>query len=120
MGCAATGSGRSASLRWAERVHGRPVDPRRLRPNLLLETEGDRLVEQDWPGRRIGLGSAVVLEVVDLMPRCVMVDLDQHGLPVAGGLLKDLTDRNDGCLGVLAHVVRPGQVRVGDVATLHE
>jgi len=116
----------TASLRWAERIHGRPVDPRRLRPNLLLELgpggegEHDGLPEQDWLGRRMSVGADVVLEVVDPMPRCVMVDLDQRGMPVEGGLLKDLTDHNDGCLGVLARVVRPGRLRVGDSAALQD
>ena len=36
----------TASLRWAAGVHGRPVDPRRLRPNLLLDTEGDGLLSR--------------------------------------------------------------------------
>lgn len=108
----------TASLRWAERVHGRAVDPRRLRPNLVLETDGEGLLEQGWLGRRLALGEHLVLEVVDPMPRCVMVDLDQHALAVPGGLLKDLTDHNDGCLGVLARVLRPGPVRVGDAAVL--
>lgn len=108
----------SASLRWAAQVHGRPVDPRRLRPNLVLDTAGDGLLEQDWLGRRVRVGTDLVLEVVEPMPRCVMVDLDQHDLTVPGGLLKELTASNDGCLGVLARVVSPGRVRLGDAAVL--
>jgi uncharacterized protein YcbX len=108
----------TASLRWAARVHGRAVDPRRLRPNLVLDTDGDGLVEEQWLGRRVAVGDELVVEVLDPMPRCVMVDLDQAGLRVDGGLLKDLTAHNDGCLGVLARVVRPGRVATGDVARL--
>lgn len=108
----------TASLRWAEQVLGGPVDPRRLRPNLVLGTGGDQPREQQWLGRRVAVGEELVLEVVQPMPRCVMVDLDQDGLAVAGGLLKALTEHSDGCLGVLASVVRPGRVRTGDEARL--
>ena len=106
----------TASLRWAEGVLGGPLDPRRLRPNLVLGTDGDQPWEEQWLGRRIAVGDELVLEVVQPMPRCVMVDMDQAGLEVSGGLLKLLTERNDGCLGVLAGVVRPGRVRTGDEA----
>ena len=111
----------TSSLRWAAERHGRPVDHRRLRPNLVLDTDGEGLAEQEWIGRRLVLGDAdagPVLEVLAPMPRCVMVDLAQAGLEVPGGLLKDLTEHNDGCLGVLAGVVRPGLVRTGDPAQL--
>ena len=110
----------TASLRWAARVHGGPVDPRRLRPNVVLRTDGEELLEERWIGQRLALGDEVVVEVLGAMPRCVMVDLDQHDLPVTGGLLKELTARNDGCLGVLARVERPGRVRLGDPAGVAE
>ena len=55
----------------------------------------------------------VVLEVTDRMPRCVMVNLPQIGLG-ATRVLEAVGDLNEANLGVLAAVVTPGRVRVGD------
>jgi uncharacterized protein YcbX len=104
----------TASLRHVSRAHGAVVDPRRLRPNFVLETEGEGLVEDGWVGTRIALGDELVVEIVRPMPRCVMVDLAQAGLAADGRLLRTVTDLNQACLGVLATVVRPGTVSVGD------
>jgi uncharacterized protein YcbX len=108
----------TASLRQVERAYGRPVDPVRLRPNLLLDVPGDGFVEDSWVGREVSIGSDVVLAVRMRMPRCVMVDVPQPGVTVDGRLLQTVSDLNDSCLGVLADVVRGGTIRVGDGATL--
>ena len=102
----------TASLRAVEESLGEPADPRRFRPNLVVDT-GDAvgLVEDAWVGNRVHLGE-VVLEVTDRMPRCVMVNLPQVGLG-ATRILDALGDLNDAHLGVLATVVTPGRVRVG-------
>lgn len=103
----------TASLDAVAQRLGSPVDPRRLRPNLVV-TAGDLmgLVEDGWVGRRLRVGE-VVLEVVARMPRCVMVDLPQVGLG-ATRVLDVVGDLNDANLGVLATVGTPGRVRVGD------
>jgi len=103
----------TASLRAVEQRLGEPVDPRRLRPNLVVDT-GDAvgLVEDEWVGHRFQIGE-VVLGVTDRMPRCVMVNLPQVGLGAAR-VLDAVTDLNDANLGVLATVVTPGRIRVGD------
>lgn len=108
----------TASLRQVGQAHGRPVDPVRLRPNLLLDTPGDGFVEDAWVGHEVAIGSAVVLAIRLRMPRCVMVDLPQPGVTVEGRLLQTVTTLNDSCLGVVADVVRGGTIRLGDVATL--
>lgn len=93
---------------------GEPVDVRRFRPNLVVDT-GDLtgFVEDGWVGHRVAVGE-VLLEVTDRMPRCVMVNLPQVDL-AERKVLQAVTDLNGGDLGVLARVVRPGRVRVGDV-----
>jgi hypothetical protein len=103
----------TASLDAVAQRLGEPVDPRRFRPNLVVDT-GDAagLVEDGWVGRRLRVGE-VVLEVVARMPRCVMVDLPQVGLG-ASRVLDAVGDLNDANLGVLATVVTPGRVRVSD------
>ncbi len=105
----------TASIARLEELHGGPVDPRRLRANLLLHTAVEpSFVEETWMGRRLSLGAEVVLRVVAPMPRCVMVTLPQVGVDPDRHLLRTVTRHNDAILGVLAEVVRPGEVAVGD------
>jgi uncharacterized protein YcbX len=102
---------------------GAEVDPRLFRANLVLDNRhvngaSGAFAEDGWLGSRIHVGEAV-LEVVQPMPRCVMVDMPQVGVDAPGGVQRMLTDRRGGELGVLLDVVRPGRVRVGDEAVLH-
>jgi hypothetical protein len=48
------------------------------------------------------------------MPRCVMVDLPQGGLPRDGRILRSLASTGDPVFGLQAAVLRGGTVRVGD------
>lgn len=108
----------TASLATLARHHGAPVDVRRFRPNLLVDTgDAEGFVEQDWLGRRVAVGD-VVLRVVQPMPRCVMVTQAQRDLPPDDGLLRRVTDVADLDFGVLAEVVTPGRVAVGDPVSL--
>jgi uncharacterized protein YcbX len=108
----------TASLATLARHHGRHVDVRRFRPNLVVDT-GDAVgfVEQGWLGRQVAVGEAV-LEVVAPMPRCVMVTQPQRDLPPDDGLLRRVTDVAGMDFGVLAEVVTPGRVAVGDAVRL--
>jgi uncharacterized protein YcbX len=107
----------TASLRHLERILGGPVDVRRLRPNVVLEVEGDGFVEDAWSGGDLRLGD-VVLTLGPGMPRCVMVDAAQPGVPTSPRLLRTLGRLNDTCLGLQATVRSGGVVRLGDPAAL--
>jgi uncharacterized protein len=98
----------------------------RFRPNLLLDVDGDQLVENDWVGRQLSIGE-VVLEVTSLSPRCVMTTLAQPGLPRDRGILQTVARHNRqpfagygdfACLGAYASVVIPGRIALGDAVTL--
>jgi uncharacterized protein YcbX len=107
----------TSALARAGDLVGAPVDVRRLRANLVVETGGaPTFDERAWTGREVLLGDEVVLRVREPMVRCVMVDLPQVDLPPAtgDGLLATLGRENDTCLGVVVDVVVPGTVRVGD------
>ena len=108
----------TAALRAVERLLGEPVDVDRFRPNLLLEVPGTGFAEDDWTGRELRLGEDVVLRLGAGMPRCVMVDMAQGPLDPDGRILKLLASEHELLLGVMAEVVRPGTVRVGDPAVL--
>ena len=97
-------------------------DPARFRSNLLLDVDGDDIVEQGWLGRRVAVGD-VVLEVTYPAPRCVMTTLPQGDLPRDRDILRTVARENRqefaglgrwACLGVYATVVEPGDVAVGD------
>jgi uncharacterized protein YcbX len=104
----------TASLRWLEdRLPASQVDRRRFRPNVLLETAGSEPVEDGWVGERFALGSAIV-EVTQRTERCVMTTNPQEELGHDPAILRAVTELNEVCLGVLARVVQPGVVRVGD------
>jgi uncharacterized protein YcbX len=107
----------TASL--AAAAAGAPVDPRRTRANLVLDT-GDAVgfLEDDWVGRRLGVGTAE-LELTAPMPRCVMLGMAQDGLADDRAVLREVLRRHDGILGLVADVVVPGTVALGDEARLH-
>ena len=88
-------------------------DRRRFRANVLLAGEGeDALV-----GSRVRIGG-VELDVVEPVPRCVMVTRPQPGgIGRDNGVLKTIHRERDGCLAIGALVARTGTVAVGDELT---
>jgi MOSC domain-containing protein len=103
------------------------VDPRRFRPNLVIETpDGTRgFVENDWIGRTLQIGAEVRLRVTDPSPRCVVPTLPQGELAEDIGILRAVAEHNrpavpalDGkqlpSLGVYASVERGGVIHTGD------
>lgn len=87
-------------------------DPRRLRPNLIIEGDGNQ-AEREWAGATLRLPDAAI-RVVDLRARCVMTTYDPDTGEQDHGVLRDIVRRFDGRLCVNAHVTRAGSVTVGD------
>jgi uncharacterized protein YcbX len=86
-------------------------DRRRFRSNVVLDGEG----EGGLVGSRVRLGSAV-LDLVEPIPRCVMVTRPQPGgIGRDTSVLKTLHRERGGELAVAALVRTPGAVRTGDV-----
>lgn len=94
-------------------------DVRRFRPNFLLETGAihPALAEQDWVGKRIRLGETE-LTVSAPTPRCGMTVRPQGELPYDASVLRTIVREGGQNLGVGAHVLRAGRVRVGDEVLL--
>ena len=109
----------SASLRKLEALlpAGIDADPRRFRPNLVIETREEGFVEQDWIGRSLALGSARV-RITAPCARCSFTALSQGELPFAPSVLHAITRHGNGGFGVLATVVERAELRVGDAAVL--
>ncbi len=104
-----------ASLGWLRaRLPGVTIDARRFRPNLVIATEADGLPEQDWIGREIAIGKAVLVRIAQSTVRCVMTTSPQAELEAAPAVLRTLTQANAASLGVYAEVLRAGTVGLGD------
>ena len=108
----------TSSLRRLEELVGSPVDPARLRANVVLDTAGTGFLEDGWEGAELALGPEVVLRLGPPMPRCVMVDQPQRDVAAEPGVLRALGRAHDTELGLMAEVLRPGTLRVGDRARL--
>jgi uncharacterized protein YcbX len=108
----------TATLAALGAASGAPVEPERLRPNLLIDTGADGgLLEDGWLGRTLAIGD-VALRVVTRTERCVMVGHAQPQLPLRPRLLQSIGRLNDVCAGVYADVVTPGRIRTGDAVLL--
>lgn len=92
-------------------------DVRRFRPNLLVAAEGPTFLEQEWLGRRLRVGGAV-LSVDQPTVRCAMpLRAQPGGLDREPGLFQAMSELNElapNHLGVYCTVVEPGPVAVGD------
>lgn len=89
-----------------------PVDPRRLRKNILVGTE-EPWIEEDWVGREVTFDGGLRLRVTERVERCVMTTQAQRGLPADNRILKTLTASRGMCIGVYADVVKPGTLALG-------
>jgi len=98
-------------------------DVRRYRPNVLVATESEGFVENDWVGTKVRIGEAVEVAVGPPTMRCVMTTLRQPGLDADRRTLRTIATHNRleipgygtwACAGVYASVTVPGEVQVGD------
>lgn len=100
----------TATLEWCAKRWGGNPDPRRLRVNVVVESD-EPFVEERWGD--LELGSAR-LRVVERVPRCRMVDIRQDGVEPGEKWLRPLAQERDMLLAVYAEVIGPGRVSVGD------
>ncbi len=104
----------TASLRQGASLHAEGNwDPRRFRPNLLIEVPGDGWIEDSWCGQTLSVGE-VELEAVQPCERCTMVTRPQNGLDRDLDIYRTLLHHHEGHFGVWARITAPGTVRIGD------
>jgi uncharacterized protein YcbX len=108
----------TASLRAGARLHPDGAwDPRRFRPNVLLDVDGDGWVEDEWVGRPLRIGGAE-LRPVEPCTRCTMVTRAQPGLDADVEVFRTLARHHAARFGVWSVVAAPGIVSVGDEAAV--
>lgn len=103
----------TATIAWCAQAWGVDLDVRRLRPNLVIRTD-EPFIEEDWLGRHVMIGQAMVLRVIRRVSRCRTVDVAQDGVDPQRRLLPRLTQQRQGRLAVYADVVAAGTVTIGD------
>lgn len=104
-------------------------DPRRFRPNLVVDT-GDvpAFAEDGWQGRRLRVGEALFRVLVPT-PRCVVPTMGHDELKADLGIMRAIAREHRvpvfdlgrlACLGVYLDVLEPGTIRLGDPITRQE
>jgi uncharacterized protein YcbX len=102
-----------------------PLDHRRFRANIILETErNEPFLEDEWIGGTLVFGDsseppdspAVSVTLRDL--RCVMINLDPDTAAKDARIMKTVVRLNQNNAGVYATVVRTGTISVGDRVSL--
>ena len=111
----------------AEHAPESRFDPHRFRPNIVIAWPETGFIENEWQGRTLTIGG-VHLRIGIPVPRCVMTTLAQDDLPADRSVLRTISRHNGidvlgtgtlyPCVGVYADVDTPGEIAVGDQATI--
>jgi uncharacterized protein YcbX len=102
-------------------------DERRFRPNIVLDSDGEGFIENEWVGRTVTAGD---IEAMVLMEagRCVITTLPQQGLARDQLVLRTIAQHNKraipdvgkfACAGIFVDVAVGGMLHQGDVMVVH-
>ena len=106
------------TVRFLEKQYGGPLEPMRLRSNLLLDLPEARAFEEDrWIGRQIWIGD-VLLEIVKQCDECIVTSLDAQTTERSPGVLNAIARGRGGMTGVYARALTGNRVRVGDPVSI--
>jgi uncharacterized protein YcbX len=101
---------------------GLPIDPRRMRANILIETDDPApFCEDEWVGGTLVFGageSAAAVSVTARDVRCMMINLDPDTAQQNAQMMKTVVRLNDNNAGVYGTVVRAGTICVGQRVSL--
>lgn len=94
-------------------------DPRRFRPNVLIDTGGaaPSFLEEGWIGHRLRIGRNLEIEIMSPTIRCAMITLPQEDLPRDPVIHRVARDKNNASIGCYALPRRQGEIQVGDAIT---
>lgn len=108
----------TSALAWLQdRLPERQIDPRRFRPNLVIDDVRDPTPDRDWIGQALAVGAAR-LRILEPTERCAMVTFAQEELEQAPDVLRTITQEAGMLFGLYAEVVVPGEIKRGDIAAL--
>ncbi|MEA5464795.1 MOSC domain-containing protein [Leptothoe sp. PORK10 BA2] len=91
-------------------------DPRRFRPNLVIEPSADEIdfLEDDWVRGTLAIGNAVRLSIDTVCPRCVVITLAQADLPKDLDILRTTARYNEVVAGIRTSVMQGGTIHCND------
>ena len=100
------------------REAGLEIDRRRMRANIVLDTDSSEpFLEDQWIGGTLLFGDAAV-SITLRDERCVMVNIDPDTGEKDARVMKAIVGLNDNYAGVYGTVVRRGAIEVGQPVTL--
>jgi uncharacterized protein YcbX len=104
----------TASLRTGAALHPAGTwEPRRFRPNVLVDAPGDGWLEDAWVGQEVSLGTSMLSPAQGCV-RCTMVTREQPGIDEDRDVFRTLARHHGGLFGVWCAVAVPGTISVGD------
>jgi uncharacterized protein len=97
---------------------GADVEPRRFRANLVVNTTGGGLPdEQAWVGSQVVIGdgdSATIVAITKGDPRCMMPNLHPDTAVQDPRVLRTIAQKQNNIMGIYGCVVKRGTIRLGD------
>jgi uncharacterized protein YcbX len=94
---------------------GRPLDKRRFRSNVYLDlASATGFAEDELVGRRLRLGPAALVWVLERDPRCKLISLDPDTGEHEPEVLRKVAQAHEALAGVYCAVLIEGVVSVGD------
>jgi len=104
------------------REAGMEIDRRRMRANVVLETENlEPFLEDEWVGATLVFGDGeptAAVAITSRDERCVMVNIDPDTGEKDARVMKAVVRLNDNYAGVYGTVVRAGVIHVGQTVGL--
>jgi uncharacterized protein len=95
------------------------VDKRSFRANVYLDLPSvDAFGEDEFVGRRLRIGSKVVITILKRDSRCMMITLDPDTAEKTPAILKTVAQSHEGKAGLYAAIVTEGMIRKGDPVEL--
>jgi MOSC domain-containing protein len=94
---------------------GAVLDKRRFRANVYLDLAAvGGFAENAFVGRKMRIGSKVVVAITERDPRCQMITLDPDTASPNPEVLRQVTRGHEGTAGVYGAVLAEGLIRAGD------
>ncbi|WP_043366705.1 MOSC domain-containing protein [Belnapia sp. F-4-1] len=104
----------SAFLAAVDTAHALPLDPRRFRMNIVIESEAS---DSTWHGGVLAFGEGgggARLLVNDAIPRCAMVTIDPDTAARDPSVLRTVAGRFANNVGSYCATLQCGSIRLGD------
>ncbi len=94
------------------------LDKRRFRANIYARLTGAPFAEDSFVGKRLQIGSRVVVAAIIRDKRCKMITIDPATAKETFRIMRNVARLHEGDAGIYCDVITEGMVQVGDPITL--